>query len=48
MKTSPNPTDQELEVKMTAEGWLPTDIESLGDLGIPSDDYYLLKKRQNS
>ena len=48
MKTWTNPTVEELEVKMTAEGWLPTDIESLGDLGIPSDDYYLLKKRQNS
>ena len=48
MKTWTNPTVEELEVKVTAEGWLPTDIESLGDLGIPSDDYYLLKKRQNS
>ena len=48
MKTWTNPTVEELEVKVTAEGWLTTDIESLSDLGIPSDDYYLFKKRQNS
>lgn len=48
MKTWTNPTVEELEVKMTAEGWLAVDIESLSDLGIPSNDYYLLKKRQNS
>ena len=48
MKTWTNPSVEELEVKMTADGWLETDIESLNDVGIPSDDYYLFKKRQNS
>jgi len=49
MKTWTNPTVEELEVKMTADGWLETEIEQLSDLGSSYDkDWYLFKKRQNS